>query len=252
MPLTAFSAEFLLLAQQTAAGEAAGNSPGAGAAWTILLAWLIGATPFGYLAGKLRGIDIRQHGSGNIGATNVLRVLGKPIGITTLVLDVLKGLVPVIIAQRVAGPDHSLVPILAAVAAILGHNYTFWLGFKGGKGIATSAGAIAPLIPVPLAIALVLWGLSFALTRYVSVASIVAAVSLPITAALQAWRTGLWDWPLLIFTLFLAVMATWRHRSNLQRLRAGTESRFVPRSRRQPSPPSGDEADGEGPNAPQP
>ncbi|MCB1065701.1 MAG: glycerol-3-phosphate 1-O-acyltransferase PlsY [Verrucomicrobiae bacterium] len=220
-----------LAAATTGAGVAESALPSAW--WTILLAWLIGSTPFGFLAGKLKGIDIREHGSGNIGATNVLRVLGKPIGITTLVLDVLKGLVPVIITQQVVGPDHSLVPILAAVATILGHNYTFWLGFKGGKGIATSAGAIAPLIPIPLAIALLLWGLSFAITRYVSIASIVAAVSLPVTAAIQAWRAGQWDWPLLVFTLFLAVMATWRHRSNLKRLREGTESRFEPRKKRE-------------------
>lgn len=200
--------------------------------WAIPLAYLIGATPFGFLAGKLKGIDIRQHGSGNIGATNVLRVLGKPVGITVLVLDVLKGLVPVIIAQRVTGDGAaSVIPIAAAIATILGHNYTFWLGFKGGKGIATSAGAIAPLIPLPLGIALALWGVAFAATRYVSVASIVAAVSLPVTALIQGLRAGALDWPTLVLTLFLAAMATWRHRTNIRRLREGTENRFVPRKK---------------------
>lgn len=208
--------------------------------WTVILAYVIGATPFGFLAGKARGIDIRDHGSGNIGATNVLRVLGKPIGITVLVLDVFKGLVPVVIAQVFSDGESSIIPILAGIATILGHNYTFWLGFKGGKGIATSAGAIAPLIPVPLAVALALWGLAFAVTRYVSVASIVAAVSLPVTATLQGLRAGSLDGPLLIFTLFLAVMATWRHRSNIRRLRDGTENRFEPKRSKKASSPSSD------------
>ncbi|MCB1232694.1 MAG: glycerol-3-phosphate 1-O-acyltransferase PlsY [Verrucomicrobiae bacterium] len=200
--------------------------------WSVFLAYVIGATPFGFLAGKLRGIDIRDHGSGNIGATNVLRVLGKPIGISVLILDVLKGLVPVVIAQRASGGDSSIIPILAGITTILGHNYTFWLGFKGGKGIATSAGAIAPLIPIPLAVALALWGIAFAVTRYVSIASIAAALSLPVTATIQGLIAGSHDWPLLIFTLFLAVMATWRHRTNIRRLREGTENRFEPRKSR--------------------
>lgn len=207
--------------------------------WPVLLAYLIGATPFGFLAGKLRGIDIREHGSGNIGATNVLRVLGKPIGITVLVFDVLKGLVPVVIAQAATKGESSVIPILAGIFTILGHNYTFWLKFKGGKGIATSAGAIAPLIPIPLAVALALWGLSFAITRYVSIASIVAAVSLPVTAFVQGLQAGSQDIPLLIFALFLAVMATWRHRSNIKRLANGTENRFEPKKRKAASSEAG-------------
>ncbi|MCB1092589.1 MAG: glycerol-3-phosphate 1-O-acyltransferase PlsY, partial [Verrucomicrobiae bacterium] len=196
--------------------------------WAVPLAYVVGATPFGFLAGKVKGIDIRQHGSGNIGATNVLRTLGKPIGITVLLLDVLKGLLPVLLAKWAAGPDGSVVAIAAAIAAILGHNYTFWLGFKGGKGIATSAGAIAPLIPIPLAVALAGWILSFAVTRYVSIASLVAAISLPITGAILMLKPGNWDVPLFIFTLFPAIMATSRHRTNIQRLLKGEESRLQP------------------------
>lgn len=192
--------------------------------WPIILAYLIGATPFGLLAGKMRGIDIRDHGSGNIGATNVLRVLGKPVGITVLILDLLKGLVPVLIAKAVS--DSSLTQILSAIAAILGHNYTFWLRFKGGKGIATSAGAVGSLMAIPLGIALALWGLLFLATRYVSIASIGAALSLPVTVAVQSVRTGEWNLPLFGFAIFLAVMATWRHRSNINRLLAGKENRF--------------------------
>lgn len=199
-----------------------------------LLAYLIGATPFGFLAAKLKGIDIRQHGSGNIGATNVLRVLGKPIGIAVLVLDALKGLVPVWIAQRLVATGD-LIPILTAVAAILGHNYTFWLKFKGGKGIATSAGAMAPLLPVPLLVALVLWAILFRTTRYVSVASITAALSLPFTEAIRGYWSGTWSWGFFLLALFLGILATWRHRGNLTRLRAGTEPKFVPKSRRPPA-----------------
>ena len=202
-------------------------------AWPAILAYVIGATPFGLVAGKMRGIDIREHGSGNIGATNVLRVLGKPVGITVLILDVLKGLVPVLIAKAVS--DNSVVHILAAIGAILGHNYTFWLRFKGGKGIATSAGAIASLLPIPLVAAAVLWVLLFLVTRYVSVASIGAALSLPITVAIQSMLSGEWDYPILGFAIFLAAMATWRHRSNLRRLLAGEENRFEPRKKTKPA-----------------
>lgn len=210
--------------------------PGSGW-WTVMLAYVIGATPFGFLAGKLRGIDIRQHGSGNIGATNVLRTLGKPTGIAVLILDALKGLIPVLIARGMAGqgPEGSLVSIAAAVAAILGHNYTFWLGFKGGKGIATSGGALAPILPVPFLVAIFVWLAGFAISRYVSVASILAAVSLPVTASIQMAVAGEWDVAVLIFAVFLALMATWRHRSNIQRLRNGQENRFEP-GRKKPSP----------------
>jgi len=167
----------------------------------------------------------------------VLRTLGKPVGITVLVLDVLKGLLPVLIARSVAGPEGTLVAIFAAIATILGHNYTFWLGFKGGKGIATSAGAIAPLIPIPFVVALLVWFAGFAITRYVSIASILSAVSLPVTAAILMIRADHWDVPLLVFTGFLATMATWRHRANIQRLRNGEESRFEPGKKR-PNPAS--------------
>lgn len=199
-----------------------------------LLAYFIGATPVGYLAARLKGIDIRKHGSGNIGATNVLRVLGKPTGITVLLLDVLKGLVPVWLARHFV-PGNDLIPILTAIAAILGHNYTFWLGFKGGKGIATSAGAMAPLLPIPLVVALVLWVLLFRTTRYVSVASIGAAASLPLTETVRGLATGQWSWGFFSLALVLGGLAVWRHRGNLARLRKGTEPRFVPKSQRPPA-----------------
>ncbi|MEM1443646.1 MAG: glycerol-3-phosphate acyltransferase, partial [Verrucomicrobiota bacterium] len=126
--------------------------------WPAILAYIVGATPFGFLAGKMKGIDIRDHGSGNIGATNVLRTLGKPIGITVLVLDIFKGMIPVIIAKIVS--EDSALHIATAIAAILGHNYTFWLGFKGGKGIATTAGAVIPILTIPILAAAAGWGIA--------------------------------------------------------------------------------------------
>ena len=190
----------------------------------IAAAYFIGSIPFGFLAGKMRGIDIREHGSGNIGATNVLRTLGKPVGITVLIFDIAKGVVPVMLAQHFS--DSSIIPIVAAVATILGHNYTCFLGFKGGKGIATSAGALAPLIPIPLLVAVLVWVIAFFVSRYVSVASIGAALSLPITLGIIFATGKTWDSVLFGFTLLLSILAIWRHRSNIQKLRAGTENRF--------------------------
>lgn len=198
-------------------------------AWPVLVAYLVGATPFGFLAGRLRGIDIREHGSGNIGATNVLRVLGKPIGITVLLLDLLKGLLPVLLAMGAS--ERSLVHLAAALAAILGHNYTFWLGFKGGKGIATTAGAILPLMPWALLAGALVWLAAFFASRYVSVASIAAAVAVPSAFALQSWATGRWEPPILAFAVGVGALAVWKHRANIRRLRRGEENRFVPRPR---------------------
>lgn len=193
-------------------------------AWPVLVAYVVGATPFGYLAGKVKGIDIRQHGSGNIGATNVLRVLGKPVGITVLVLDMLKGLLPVLLSQWVT--DSSAIHIATAIAAILGHNYTFWLGFKGGKGIATTAGAILPILPWALLAAVVGWIIVLFTTRYVSVASIAAALLIPIELAVETWLTGKWNAAVFGFGLFVCLLAIWKHRSNIARLRRGEENRF--------------------------
>ncbi len=204
----------------------------------IAAAYLIGSIPFGFLAGKVRGIDIREHGSGNIGATNVLRTLGKPVGITVLVFDIAKGVVPVLLAKHFS--DNSIIPILAAVATILGHNYTCFLGFRGGKGIATSAGALAPLIPIPLLIAVLVWVIAFFASRYVSVASIAAALSLPITLGIIFATGKNWDPLLLGFTLLLSILAIWRHRSNIQKLRTGTENRFQRKSKSSDATPDED------------
>jgi glycerol-3-phosphate acyltransferase PlsY len=184
----------------------------------------------------LKGIDIRDHGSGNIGATNILRVCGKPMGITVFIFDVLKGLLPVILSTSLS--STSLIPILAGVAAILGHNFPVWLKFKGGKGIATSAGVLAGLLPWALLVAAAVWVGSFLITRYVSLASILAALSLPVTVGINVLQRGapLTD-PLLLFALVIGLLAVWRHRTNIKRLREGTEHRFT-RKRQKEAPPA--------------
>ena len=177
--------------------------------------------------GKLVGVDIREHGSKNIGATNAVRVLGKKLGLTVFFLDLMKGVIPVYLAVKFAGTVEPilLVPVLTSIFTILGHNFPIWLKFKGGKGIATSAGALLPLIPITILTAIVLWGVTFWLTRYVSLGSIVAAVVLPSSIIIQG-IFGNWQIPLLCLTLLICVMAIWRHKANVQRLLNGTENRF--------------------------
>ncbi len=196
------------------------------------LAYVLGATPFGYLAGKWKGVDIRQHGSGNIGATNVIRVMGKKIGVPVFILDMLKGLFPVLGArwwalQQGLSPDWP--SIAAGFGAVLGHNFTFWLGFKGGKGIATSAGIMLALLPLPLAVGLAVWLLLFFTTRYVAVGSVGSAVAVP-TAT---WLLGA-SAPLCGFAALIGALAIWRHRGNIQRLTRGEENKFIPKSKRPP------------------
>lgn len=190
-----------------------------------ILAFLLGSVPTGYLVARAKGVDIRRHGSGNIGATNVFRTLGKPLGIFVFFADALKGFGAVWLAVRFggAGPWDG---IAAAVAVIAGHNYTPWLGFKGGKGIATSAGVLVALMPWAVLATAVVWFSLFFTTRYVAVASMGAAAALPIAvAALWLWGCG-GSAPLLGFAVLIAALAIWRHRSNIQRLKAGTEHRF--------------------------
>ena len=201
----------------------------------IIGAYLLGSIPTGYLVALLRGVDLRAHGSGNIGATNAFRVLGKGPGAFVLLADALKGSAAVLLmpelAVRIAGgtPSESLT-LIAGVTAILGHNYTCWLRFKGGKGIATTAGVMATLAPLGLLITFLSWLIAFLATRYVSLASIVAAIVLPVATILTSQNRALW-----VVALVFSVLAIWRHRGNLQRLRAGTESRIE--FGRKPSPP---------------
>jgi glycerol-3-phosphate acyltransferase PlsY len=189
--------------------------------------YLIGSIPFGVLIAKSRGIDIREHGSGNIGATNVLRIVGKPWGVACFLLDFLKGLGSVLMAWSVAGAGGSSVAgIVGAVACIVGHNYPVWLKFKGGKGIAASGGALFGLLPVTALLLLVLWVAVFLTTRYVSLASLAVGVALPVIVFVFVQTGFRADWPLFYFAFVVGVMAVWRHRTNIQRLMDGTEHRF--------------------------
>ncbi|MFT5465192.1 MAG: glycerol-3-phosphate acyltransferase PlsY [Verrucomicrobiales bacterium] len=197
----------------------------------ILIGYLVGSIPFGLIVGRMNGIDIRQHGSGNIGATNVLRVLGKPIGYTVLTLDIVKGLLPVLLARIFAsdaGAIPNLIPVLTCIATILGHTFPIWLKFKGGKGISTSAGAILPLDPITCLIAVALWIGCYFATRIVSIGSLAAAISLPTTHTIQRLIDGKWSeqMPVLILMIVIWILATWRHRSNIRGLINGTEHRF--------------------------
>jgi acyl phosphate:glycerol-3-phosphate acyltransferase len=194
---------------------------------TALAGYLLGSIPTGFLVAKARGVDIRTVGSGNIGATNAFRILGKGPGIFVLFIDALKGwlavaLVPPAIHQLLPGVPVEYLRVAAGVAAILGHNYTCWLHFKGGKGIATTAGVLIALVPYALFIILGIWILLFVTTRYVSVGSIVAAFALPFAT----WFTTGHDIGLTTVTGAMGALAIYKHRLNIQRLMDGTENRI--------------------------
>ena len=208
----------------------------------IPVAYLVGSVPFGLMVGKWKGIDPRTAGSGNIGATNVGRLLGKRFFFVVFVLDLLKGLLPMVAAGAVlrAGahgevhdPRLYALWLLVGFAAIIGHMFSLFLGFKGGKGVATSSGVILGLFPyftVPGVVALAVWAVVLKGTRYISMASILAALMFPVAYVLIAvvlgWPVFGEQWPLLAFALLVAAMIVYKHRSNIARLRAGTEPRY--------------------------
>ena len=196
----------------------------------LLVSYLLGSIPFGYIAGRIGGIDIRQSGSGNIGATNITRTLGKTYGYPVFALDFLKGFgavrLSMFLAERTAEIRPEVAGIVAAVLSVLGHSFPIWLGFRGGKGVATSAGALFGLMPAALAIGAVVWSLTFQCTRYVSLASIMAAVSIPIAVMGLLLLSHAGTWSFFYFSLCLAALIIVRHRTNLSRLLHGTEPRF--------------------------
>jgi len=191
-----------------------------------ICAFFLGAIPFGFIAGKLRGVDLRQVGSGNIGATNVMRELGKGPGSIVLLLDVLKGLAPVLAARSLLLlPSWWVVGI--GLCAILGHIYSPFVRFRGGKGVATSLGVLIGLSPLIAAISFALFVLVVLLTRYVSLGSIVGAVAQAVLFwVLPPGATPAENLPYRLFGLVAAVFVIIRHRANIQRLLRGEENRF--------------------------
>lgn len=199
----------------------------------IIAAYFIGSLPTGYLAARAKGIDIRTVGSGNIGATNVFRTLGKGPGILVLLIDALKGavaclLLPVVLIKFLPDTSKETLSLVSGIGAILGHNYTCWLKFKGGKGVATTGGVVFAWAPLAGVTALIVWIVFVLATKYVSVASIAAAITLPIAA--WAWRgssSASVGYPALVYTLAaLGALAIYKHKGNIQRLMSGTENRI--------------------------
>lgn len=184
-----------------------------------IAAYLIGSIPTGLILGKMYGIDVRTAGSGNIGATNVYRTVGKKIGILTLLADCLKGLLPVLVARRLALPEIMIAGV--GLAAFLGHVFPFYLRFKGGKGVATALGVFLGAAPAAVGGAVVVFAAVVAKSRYVSLGSIVAAAVVPVLVFLYHGTT-----PTAGMAVVIAIIVIWRHRENIQRLLQGTENTF--------------------------
>jgi glycerol-3-phosphate acyltransferase PlsY len=204
--------------------------PGLAVTLSVAGGYLCGSLPWGLWLGRwLRGVDVRTVGSGNLGATNVYRSLGRGIGIATLVLDMAKGALPVwLIPGSAIGGAFPGGPtwcgIAVGAAAVLGHVWTFLASFRGGKGVATAGGVVLALDPVAMVICLAVFVILVALTRYISLGSIAAAAAFPVAIALEPQR-GVRH-PLFWLGLVLAAVLIWRHRTNLGRLRRGEERRF--------------------------
>jgi glycerol-3-phosphate acyltransferase PlsY len=191
---------------------------------SAVIGYLLGALPFGYLVARAHGVDIFKAGSGNPGATNVKRVLGAKAGNTVFALDALKGAVAAAwpLLPFVAATDARMMGLVGVIAAVLGHSFSIFTRFKGGKGVATAAGGLVVLIPVSCLIGAAVWVLTFLTTRYVSLGSILAAVAVP-TAS---WLRGN-PLPLSVVATALGLFVIIRHRENLKRLLNGTESKFA-------------------------
>lgn len=197
-------------------------------ALVIIGGYLLGSIPFSYLAGKVvKGIDLREHGSGNLGASNTFRILGARAGAVVLVLDVAKGFFPVFFAGKLAasaGVPVYWYTVAAAVAAVMGHMFSVYLRFGGGKGVATSGGAYLALSPIAVVCAFVVWLTVFATKRIVSLASLSAAVALP-AAVYLVDRFDLWPshWSYTVVTVVVSLVVIFKHRGNIRRLMSGSE-----------------------------
>ncbi|MDP3789128.1 MAG: glycerol-3-phosphate 1-O-acyltransferase PlsY, partial [Candidatus Omnitrophota bacterium] len=189
----------------------------------IITAYLLGSIPTSYLVGRIKGVDVRQHGSGNIGATNVLRVMGKLPALITLIADIGKGVlavtaVAIIFYQKNSIINYSVFRALLGLAVIVGHNWTVFLKFKGGKGVATFIGVFMVVFPIGLVIGLIVWLVTVWLTKYVSLGSILMAMIIPIIAAISAARLEV-----VILSVTCCIIICYRHKGNISRLLSGKE-----------------------------
>ena len=189
-------------------------------------AYLIGSIPTSYLIGKTKGIDVRKKGSGNVGATNVLRVVGKSEAVITLVADVLKGVIAVTLLAGVfyakdAPAGFKALRALLGLSVVAGHNWSIFLKFQGGKGVATSCGVLGVLLPAPMAIGAFVFIASLLLTKYVSLSSILLALTVPIAAALSGS-----DIEFVALAVTLCILISYRHKSNIKRFLIGTENKI--------------------------
>ena len=191
--------------------------------------YLIGSIPTAYIAGYLaKRIDIRKHGSGNVGASNVFRVIGKKWGTGVLIFDMLKGFIPAFFFPRLFPENHILLGLCFGIAAIIGHNWTIFLRFKGGKGVATSAGVFLAIVPKAVLCAAIIWIAAVAMTNYIAVASMAAGLSLVIFIALLYRVIPEYN-ILLMISFLMACLIVYMHRSNIDRLRKGTEHKVFKR-----------------------
>lgn len=201
----------------------------------LLLSYFVGAVPTSFLiARRVKGIDLRRHGSGNLGATNVFRTVGAAWGVLVLVLDMAKGVLPVLAMTALvnARPDGQPLPLHlpgdvlrvgAGLLAAVGHTLSPFVSFHGGKGVATTAGAYFVLAPYPTLTALAVFGVAFAVTRIVSLGSLCAAAVMPVAVAFFEWRSESFSKTIFGLTLGVAAWVIWKHRANIHRLQAGTE-----------------------------
>ena len=192
----------------------------------ILAAYLVGGIPFGFLIGKMRGVDVRTVGSKNIGATNVFRTVGKKWGLVAFACDVLKGLVPTLLAKRYAA-DPSWLPLAVGVACVVGHMLTPYMKFRGGKGVATAFGMLLGLAPALVGTAFALFAVVFALSHYISLGSISAAAFLMVAVWFPILGTEGWrNLPQCVLVTLMAAFVIFKHRANIGRLISGTESKI--------------------------
>ena len=200
----------------------------------LFWSYLIGSIPNGYLLGKFNGLDIRRHGSRNIGATNVRRILGRPWGIACFILDFLKGLIPVMVIGHMIASDWAIGAgyggLIAAIGAVLGHVFPVWLMFRGGKGVATSLGVVCGLAPLSFIVGILFWLLSYYVIYrgVVSFASMVAVLMMAVSSLVfKLTIFKHFSWVTIFLLFFLAIIVIIRHRENIQRLLDGTENSFV-------------------------